>query len=312
MAKVRVSKLQTENLTSFYMFLAPWLIGFILLQVIPIAWGFATSLTNRMAFSQKWKFIGLKNYITLLSNSDVVHAFFITFGYAFLHTAIAILTGLVMALLLERSVPGRGAFRTILFFPYMIPLVAVGGIFKIFLDRDTGFFNQFLITIGVMKQPIAWLQEYPLQSILSLAFWQAGWSMIIFLGGLATVPNELYETATIDGAGYLRRLRNITIPLLSPFIFFQFVSSMVCAMQTFVQPYLMNPKPRRGEELFRESPPRETFFVMAQAYQKIIQEHRFAYGLAMLWTLFVIILLITLVFIKLGGFVVYSEAEDKR
>ena len=312
MAQARMGRIKAENRRSFYVFLAPWIAGFLAFQLAPIGWGLITSLTNRMAFSQTWKFIGLKNYLTVLADTDVRYAFGTTFLYALLHTSLAILTGLVIALLLERRVPGRGVFRTILYFPYMLPLVAVGWIFKIFLDRDTGFLNEVLVRLGVIKESIAWLQRYPLQSILSLAFWQSGWSLVIFLGGLATVPNELYEAATIDGAGYGRRLRHIMLPLLSPFILFQFVASMIYAMQTFIQPYLMNWKPRRGENLFNQTPPRETFFVMAQAYQQIIEKHRFAYGIAMLWSLFLVVLVITIIFIRLGGFVVYTEVEEKR
>jgi len=312
MAQARMGRIKAENRRSFYIFLAPWIAGFLAFQLAPIGWGLLTSLTNRMAFSIKWKFIGLKNYESVLTNPDVLYAFMITFVYALLHTSLAILTGLVIALLLERKVPGRGVFRTILYFPYMLPLVAVGWIFKIFLDRDTGFLNEVLVRLGLLKEAVPWLQKYPLQSILALALWQSGWSLVIFLGGLATVPNELYEAATIDGAGYGRRLRHITLPLLSPFIFFQFVASMIYAMQTFIQPYLMNPKSHRGENLFLETPPRETFFVMAQAYQQVIEKHRFAYGISMLWTLFAVVLIITVIFIRLGGFVVYTEVEEKR
>ena len=312
MSQARLGRMKAENRKSFYIFLAPWIIGFLVFSLMPIGWGLVTSLTNRMAFSVKWKFNGLANYQAVLSNPEVLYGFMITFVYALLHTTLAIVTGLLIALLLERRVPGRGIFRTILYFPYMLPLVAVGWIFKIFLDRDTGFLNEVLVKLGMLKEPIAWLQMFPLQSILSLAFWQAGWSLVIFLGGLATIPDELYEAATIDGARYGRRLRHITMPLLSPFIFFQFVASMIYAMQTFIQPYIMSPKPRRGENLFYETPPRETFFVMAQAYQQIISGHKFAYGIAMLWTLFVVILVITVIFIRLGGFVVYTEVEEKR
>jgi len=312
MAQARLGRMKAENRKSFYIFLAPWIIGFLIFSLLPIGWGLVTSLTNRMAFSVKWKFNGLANYREVLTNPEVLYGFMITFVYALLHTTLAIVTGLLIALLLERRVPGRGIFRTILYFPYMLPLVAVGWIFKVFLDRDTGFLNEVLVKLGMLKEPIAWLQMFPLQSILALAFWQAGWSLVIFLGGLATIPDELYEVATIDGARYGRRLRHITMPLLSPFIFFQFVASMIYAMQTFIQPYIMSPKPRRGENLFMETPPRETFFVMAQAYQQVITAHKFAYGIAMLWTLFVVILVITVIFIRLGGFVVYTEVEEKR
>ena len=312
MAQARLGRLKAENRKSFYIFLAPWIIGFLVFSIAPIAWGLMTSMTNRMAFSVKWRFNGLANYQAVLSNPEVLYGFMITFVYAILHTTLAIVTGLLIALLLERRVPGRGIFRTIMYFPYMIPLVAVGWIFKIFLDRDTGFLNEVLVRLGMLKEPIAWLQMFPLQSILSLAFWQAGWSLVIFLGGLATIPDELYEVATIDGARYGRRLRHITMPLLSPFIFFQFVASMIYAMQTFIQSFILNPRPIRGEMLFVTPPPRETFFVMARGFFEVTGKNRFAYGLALLWMLFFVVLLITIIFIRLGGFVVYTEADEKR
>lgn len=309
---MRGSRLEADRRKSFYIFLAPWIAGFLLFQVLPIGWGFWTSLTNRMAFSISVKFIGLANYIKLLQDPEVLYAFRTTFLYALLHTCLAIITGLVAALLLEREVPGRGAFRTILYFPYMIPVIAVGWIFRIFLDRDTGFFNVVLLRLNLIPSAVAWLAEYPLGSIVSLAIWQAGWSLIIFLGGLSTIPNELYEVSTIDGANYFRRFRHIALPLLSPFIFFQFVSSMIYAMQTFIQSFLLNPRPLRGEMLFVSPPPRETFFVMARGFFEVTQKNRFAYGIALLWMLFVVVMLITIIFIRLGGFVVYTEVEEKR
>ena len=265
-----------------------------------------------MAFSTNIRFVGLANYLKHLKDPEILFSFQTTFLYALLHTCLAILAGLLIALLLERGVPGRGVFRTILYFPYMIPVIAVGWIFRIFLERDTGFLNIVLLKLHLLPSAVAWLADFPLGSILSLSIWQAGWSMIIFLGGLSTIPAELYEVATIDGANYLRRVRHIILPLLSPFIFFQFVTSMIYAMQAFIQSYILNPRPLRGEMLFVTPPPRETFFVMARGYFNITGKNRFAYGLAMLWVLFAVVLLITILFIRLGGFLVYTEAEERR
>ncbi len=308
----RGSKMEGERRASFYLFLTPWILGFLLFMVVPIVWGFWISLTNRMAFSTNVRFIGLANYIKLVQDPEILYSFQTTFLYALLHTCLAILMGLIGALLLEREVPGRGVFRTILYFPYMIPVIAVGWIFRIFLERDTGFFNVVLMKLHLLSSNVAWLASYPLGSIVSLAIWQSGWSLIIFLGGLSTIPNELYESATIDGANYFRRFRRIALPLLSPFIFFQFVSSMIYAMQTFIQSFLLNSRQLRGEMLFVSPPPRETFFVMARGFFEITGKNRFAYGLSILWMLFVVVLLITIVFIRLGGFVVYTEVEEKR
>jgi len=313
MRRIRTaSTIARERRISFIIFISPWVFGFLLFQVMPIIFGLTTSLTNQMAFTLKRKFIGLANYVKLLSDPDVRYSFLTTFIFTLSHTCLAVITGLIVALLLEKEVPGRGVFRTLLYFPYMIPLIAVGWIFRIFLDRDTGFFNIFLMQIGLIKTNIAWIGQFTRGSIVSLAIWMSGWSMIIFLGGLSTIPNELHESARIDGAGYVTRLFRITLPLLSPFAFFQFVTSNIFAMQKFIEPYIIHPKQQRGGQLTQQRPPRDTFFVMTRAYDTVFNKNQYAMGLALLWLLFLVIVIITIVFIKLGGFVVYSETEDRR
>jgi len=290
----------------------PWLSGFILLQAFPIGWGLVVSFTNRTAFGRNTRFVGFENYLKLITDPEVLFSFRTTVVYTISATLLAVIVGLVLSLLLERDLPGRGAFRTLFFFPYLIPLVAVGWIFRIFLEKDTGLFNILLIRIGLLDGVVPWLSRYPLGSMVALAMWMSGWSMIIFLGGLATIPSELYEVATIDGAGYSKRLRHITLPLLSPFIFFQLVMSFIYSMQQFIQPFIMNPRPIRGVMLTQSVPPPETFFVMAKAYHTIVSQHRFALGLSLLWMLFVAVLFLTLVFVRFGGSWVYSEVEDQR
>jgi len=311
-ARLGASPLERHKRVSFYIFLAPWILGFLFLQVVPIAWGFVISLTNRSAFPVAIKFVGLKNYITLFQDAEVLGSFWVSFLYTIFNTLIGVVTGFIFALLLDRELPGRGFFRTILYFPYMIPLVAVGWIFRIFLEKDTGFLNIMLVRLGILGSGVPWMQQSPMGSILLLSFWQAGWSMIIFLGALSTVPKELYEVATIDGAGYGRRVRHIMLPLISPFIFFQLVMSFIYAMQAFIQPYIMNPRVIRGNWVMLNPPPNDTFFVMSRAYYIISGQHKFAYGMAMLWVLFAFVLVLTILFVKFGGFWVYTEADEKR
>jgi len=309
--KKKAVSLKLSNSRSFFIFISPWIFGFIFFQLIPIFWGLVISFTNRMAFTTNLKFVGFSNYTKLLADKDVLYSIGTTLMYAVLHTSIAILMGFTLALILERRAWGKGIFRTLLYFPYMLPLIAVGWIFRIFLERDTGFLNILLTKMGLLSGNIAWLSEYPFLSILTLSFWQAGWSMVIFLGGLSTIPESLYEAAKIDGAGFFRKLRNIIIPLVSPFILFQFITSIIYSLQAFIQPYILNPRPIRGGALMSTIPPKETFFVMAKGYFSIITQFRFASGIALLWILFIIIMLATLVFLKLGAFFVYSEIDDK-
>jgi multiple sugar transport system permease protein len=304
--------LERHKRTSFYLFLAPWIFGFLFMQVTPIVWGFFISLTNRSAFPINVRFTGLKNYLELFRDKAVLGSYWVSFVYTVANTLIGVLTGFLFALMLDRNLPGRGFFRTMLYFPYMIPMVAVGWIFRIFLERDTGFLNIVLMRLGILQSGIPFIQQSPMGSILILSFWQAGWSMIIFLGALSTVPRELYEVATIDGAGYGRRVRHIMLPLISPFIFFQLVMSFIYAMQAFIQPYILNPRPIRGNWLMTNTPPEETFFVMSRAYYIITFQNKFAYGLAMLWVLFAVVLILTILFVKFGGFWVYTEAEERK
>ncbi len=304
--------LERHKRVSFYLFLAPWILGFLFMQVTPMIWGFVMSLTNRTAFPVAVRFVGLKNYLLLFRDSEVLGSYWVSFIYTIANTLIGVATGFLFALLLDRSLPGRGFFRTVLYFPYMIPMVAVGWIFRIFLERDTGFLNIVLMRLGIIASGIPFIQQSPMGSILILSFWQAGWSMIIFLGALSTVPRELYEVATIDGAGYGRRVRHIMLPLISPFIFFQLVMSFIYAMQAFIQPYILNPRPIRGNWLMTNTPPAETFFVMSRAYYIISFQNKFAYGLAMLWVLFAVVLVGTILFVKYGGFWVYTEAEERK
>jgi multiple sugar transport system permease protein len=303
--------MERQKRRSFYLFIAPWLIGFILIQLTPIIWGFLISLTNRTAFPVAVRFVGLANYIKVFNDVEILRSFWVSFLYTMGNTGIAVLGGFIFALLLDKPVPGRGFFRTMLYFPYMIPVVAAGWIFRLFLERDSGALNLVLSTLGLSTTNIAWLQVYPMGSILLMSLWQAGWSMIIFLGALSTVPRELYEVATIDGAGYGRRIRHIMLPLISPFIFFQLVMSTIYGMQAFLQPFVLNPRPFRGNWVMRNNPPDETFLMMSRSYDIILGQRKFAYGLAMLWVLFFVILVLTLLFVRSSRLWVFSEVDER-
>jgi multiple sugar transport system permease protein len=137
--------------------------------------------------------------------------------------------------------------------------------------------------------------------------------MLIFLGAFNTIPEELYEAAKIDGAGYFRRLRYITLPLISPFVFFLITVSMIYAVQVFIQPFLLNPyRAPAGGQVIAGFTPKETMFVMAKAYIDIVGYGRWGYGHALLWLLFLLILLLTLVFYRFRRLWVYSETDDTK
>jgi multiple sugar transport system permease protein len=297
-----------ERRLSFYLFLSPWLLGFILFWVFPLLWGFRVSLTNRTLFTARAAFVGLRNYLALAGDPAIRYSFLTTFIYTLCSTALSIGLGLVLALLLERSLPGRAGFRTLFYFPCLIPDIAVGWIFRIFLERDSGLFNIVLGKLGLIRLNGNWLALLPRGTLISLSAWQAGWAMLILLGGLATIPEELGEAARIDGATYTQRLRHITLPLLTPFVLFLAVTGIINAMQVFLLPYILSPFPQYGPYLFDRGLPRETNFVMSRAFFVTISNTRFAYGLALMWLLFLSLLAFTFLFLKLSRLWVYEEA----
>ena len=301
---------EREKRKSFYLFMALWIAGFTVFQLVPILWGFKTSLTNQMAFSVKVKYVGFANYAKILDDASVFYSIYTTFLYAFLNTVIQVGLGFLLALLVNSKVKGQSFFRVMYYLPYVIPAVATGWILRVFFDKNIGTLNVLLDILGYSGGRINWLGEHAMFSVLAAGFWRVGWSILIFLGGLSTIPEDLYDAADVDGAGYIRKMRIITIPMVSPFIAFQFVVSFIYGMQEFILPYILNPTAIRGGQVTMEVPPKQTFFILAKGYDLIFNKGRLAYGFAVLWVTFLIILALSLVYARIANKATYSEMEN--
>ena len=300
---------EREKRKSFYLFMSLWIAGFAVFQLIPILWGFNASLTNRMAFSLQVKFVGFQNYVKVFADEGVFHSISATFIFSLLNTVIQVTLGFALALVVNTKIRGKGFFRLFYYLPYVIPVVATGWILRIFFDKNVGTLNILLSNLGIISQNISWLGDHTLFTVLTAGFWRVGWSMLIFLGGLATVPSELYDAADVDGAGSFRKLGIITLPMLSPFIAFQCVVSFIYGMQEFILPYLLNPTAIRGGQVTMENPPRATFFILPKGYDLIFNKGRLAYGFAVLWVTFVIILVLSLIYARIAKKSTYSEMD---
>jgi multiple sugar transport system permease protein len=286
-----------------------WIAGFALFQLIPILWGLNTSLTNRMAFSVQVNFVGFQNYLKLFTDEGVFYSIYTTFIFATLNTVIQVALGFALSLMVNTKKLGKGFFRLFYYLPYVIPVVATGWILRIFFDKNVGTLNILLSNLGIISQNVSWLGDHSMFTVLAAGFWRVGWSMLIFLGGLATVPSELYDAADVDGAGSVRKLGIITLPMLSPFIAFQCVVSFIYGMQEFILPYLLNPAAIRGGQVTIENPPREIFFILPKGYDLIFNKGRLAYGFAVLWVTFIIILVLSLIYIRIARKTTYSEMD---
>ena len=278
-----------ENLTG-YLFIAPWLIGFLVFTLGPFIQSFYLSFT-RYNIVQPPKFIGLSNYRMMLFDDELFwKSLWVTIRFALCSVPMVLVVGVLLALLLNSNVKGIAAFRTIFYLPSIIPTVATTSIFMWILNPQVGMVNQILDLIGI-KGP-AWLSDptWTPWSLVFMSVWGAGGSMVIYLAGLKDIPTYLYEAATIDGAGPIQKLRAVTLPMLSPVIFFNLVMGIIGTFQYFTQAFMIS----KGQG----GPEDSTMFYALYMFQRSWKYMDMGYGSAMAWVLFVLIILITAVIFR--------------
>ena len=285
-------------------FVAPWIIGFIAFTLLPMVATFVFTFTN-ISLNQKapLSFVGLSNYQNLVSDPNAWGSLGVTLRFAALALPINVLLPLVVALLLSsRHLKGSGLFRVLFFLPYVVPFVAGVLIWQTMLNPADGWINEFLRGIGISDPP-DWLKDatwvYP--GLVFIGVWGIGGGTIIYLAGLRGIPSEYYDAARIDGAGYLGQLRHVTIPLLTPVIFYTLVLGVVEVLQYFLVPLVLNQG--TGE------PGGSTLFLNLYIYKNFFTYQDLAYGSTIAWFLFVITLLITLVLFGTARRWVYYAGE---
>ncbi|GHO89933.1 carbohydrate ABC transporter permease [Dictyobacter formicarum] len=290
---------------TFYLFISPWVLGFLALTVIPLVYALVVSFTNFDGISTHWRFIGLANYAELLSTADTWYSLSRTLLYAVITVPLSVAGGLGLAILLNQRIKAVGLLRTIFYLPSIVPVVASAIMWKLILDRDAGALNAILEPFGFPV--LTWLVDpYVFYALIILVLWGLGGGMVISLAGLQGVPSELREAARVDGANAWQAFRHVTLPLLSPVLFFQVVTGMIASLQTFVQPLLLS---QNNGAASANAVPRSNYLYMVNVYQQFFYDNRFGFGSAMLWVLFLIVLAITLLVFRTSTFWVYYEVD---
>lgn len=269
-----------------YLFLAPNLIGYVIFTLIPVIWAFVLSFTNWDGFNQM-EFIGLKNYIKMFSNETFQISIKNNMVYTFVSVPAAIILGLVVAMMLNEKLKCLKIFRAIYFMPYLTSMIAVAVVWSAFYHPSMGPINLFLKSIGVTSPP-RWLSssDWALISVMIMSVWKGfGYNMVILLAGLQGVPDELYEAANIDGASKFKKFWYVTLPMLSPTLFFVSIMGIISSFKVFDQIYMMT----------EGGPGRATNVLVYYIYRESFQNNRFGYASAVSYVLFAIILIITLI-----------------
>lgn len=283
-----------------YGFLLPWLIGLFGLYLGPIVASFYLSFTNYDLFnSPKW--IGADNYVNMFTDDyRLKDSIIVTFKYVFFSVPLRLAFALFLAILLNQKLRFLGLYRTIYYIPSLLGgSVAISILWKQVFDGD-GLFNQGLSFIGI--EGPSWISDpaYAIFSLVGLSVWQFGAVMIIFLAGLKQVPTELYEAATVDGAGVIRKFLRITLPLLTPVIFFNLVITLIQSFQTFTKAFIIS----NGSG----GPINSTLLYSLYLYIKGFSFLEMGYASAMAWILLFIIAIFTgLLFLSSRYWVYYSD-----
>ncbi len=273
-----------------YIFLSPWLIGFLVFTLAPMVASLVFTFTNiSLAQEQPLQFVGLRNWLTMLGDSQTWDSFGVTFRFALLQLPIAMVLPFILAIALNsRGLKGSGLFRVLFFMPYVIPFVSGVLIWQGMLNLETGWVNGFLRLTGV-ENPPNWLNDtafiYP--ALVFIGIWGIGSGIIVNLAGLRGIPSELYDAAKIDGAGWWGALRHVTLPMMSPVIFYTLVLGIVEVLQYFLVPLVINNG--TGE------PAGTTFFFNLYLYKTFFTYQNMAYGATLAWMLFLVTLAVSLV-----------------
>ena len=282
---------------TFYLLISPWLIGFVLLGAIPLAGAFVMSFTNYDGLNLDYlSFVGADNYTRALGDADAQYALGRTLLLMAFVVPVGLALQLALALMVNQKIRFSNFFRTIFYLPYVIPVVASVWIWKIFVDPTGGLLNALIGTV-LPEVNIRWLVEYPTAVLAVLTVWAAaGGGMVVFLAGLQGIPAEYREAAMIDGASRTQVTRYITLPLLTPVIFFNLVTGIIVALQILVQPMLLSP----GILGLNPGtvPPRDNYLYVVHAYIEIFTKQLFGYGSALLWVLFAVVLGLTVLLFK--------------
>lgn len=282
-----------------YLFILPWLIGFLCLGIIPIASSLYLSFTSYDMFSPP-EWVGLANYIQMFGDQKWMNSVKVTLIYVFVGAPLQLMFALAVAVLLNRGIRALRVYRAIYYVPSLFGgSVAVAILWRQIFGGD-GLVNQFLAVFGI--EGINWIStpDTAIYTLIILTVWQFGAPMVIFLAGLKQVPTELYEAATIDGAGKAKQFFKITLPLITPILFFNLVMQIINAFQAFTPAYIVS----GGSG----GPLDSTLFYTLYLYQKGFTQFQMGYASAMAWILLLAIAFVTsLVFLSSKKWVYYQE-----
>lgn len=286
-----------EALT-FYVLILPWLIGFLAFLAYPMLRSLYLSFTSYNLLSPP-EWVGFRNYERIIVDADFWQSLKVTFLYALGSVPGGSIIALALAMVLSQKLRGISIWRTIFFLPSVLSSVAIAVLWLFIFRPEGGLLNMVLGWFGIQGPDWLFSEQWALPALIIMSWWTVGGQMVIYLAGLKGIPEVLYEAAEIDGANDWIKFRSITIPMLSPTIFFNLVLGIIGAFQVFDVGWVMT----------RGGPNDATLFYMLNLYTRAFKMTQMGYASALAWILFIVIMFITLLVIRSSAAWVYYEAE---
>lgn len=296
-----MGRLARREAIECYLFISLAAIGFLVFQLIPIGTSAYLSLTDsKMVGAPNW--LGVKNFVQMSLDPLFWQSLKVTTLYALVAVPLQLAASLLLAMLMNQNIRGVTIFRTVYYLPAVISGVAVALLWRWIYNPEFGILNVFLGFLGI--QGPNWLQDsnWALPSLMLMSLWGIGGGIVIYLAGLQGIPTELYEAVEIDGGGGWAKFRHITIPMISPVIFFNLVTGIIWTFQEFTRVYVMT----------SGGPSNATLFYGLYLYRNAFKYFEMGYASALAWVLLLIILAMTLFLFRTARFWVYYESQGDR
>jgi len=292
----------------FYLLVLPWVIGFITLTLGPMIYSFVLSLTDWDLFTPA-KFNNFHNYIALFTTDKIFwKTVYNTLYYAFISVPLGMAFSLFISYFLNRPIKGSAIYRTLYYIPATVPAVASALLFKWLLAPDAGMINRFLALFGIDGP--AWLLEpaWVKPALILMSLWTVGANITLLMAGIKNIPSEFYEAASLDGASPIVQYYQITLPLLTPVIFFNVINGLIGALQIFTQIYIMT---NTGGTTIG-GPDNASMMIVPYLFNNGFRFYKMGYASAIAWVLFLLVMVLTLLVFRSSSAWVYYETEVRR
>ena len=294
-----MTKTEKRNQVMGLVFISPWLIGFFLFALFPLIASLYYSMTN-YDFIREPQFIGLTNYVRLFTiDPDFWTVMYNTIYYVGFGVPLGIAVAFMIANLLNSDIKGRTLFRSVIYIPSIVPAVCTAMVWLFILNVQYGAINGILKTIGWPTIPFLSSPELAKPSLIMIYIWAQGTAVVIFLAALQDVPRSLYDAALVDGANAWNRFWNVTVPMCTPVILFNFIMGIIAAFQDFTLPFVLT----------GGGPMKSTEFYVVSLYRNAFVQFSIGKASAMAWILFLIILLFSVILFRTSARWVYYGGE---